>query len=113
MTFTRTILPLAALLALSACGGGGGRDGPTRAFATGPIQAACLQADRRAASIALCGCVQAVANAELSGSDRGRVPRFFRDPHQAQVTRQSDRASDEAFWDRYRAFVTSAERRCA
>ena len=105
------LLPAALLLA--ACGGG--RDvvaTSARPYAAGPIQKACLAADRSAASPALCGCVQAVADRNLSGRDKGRVPRFFRNPHLAQETRQSDNPRDEAFWRRYKAFVTAAERSC-
>lgn len=100
---------------LSACGGSGRLDSPssTRAFATGPIHSACLKADRRAASSPLCGCVQATANSELSRSEQSRVVAFFRTPHLAQVTRQSDRAGDERFWLKYKDFVATAERRCA
>jgi hypothetical protein len=109
---SRTILALAACAALASCGGG--RDAPpSRGYATGPIQTACLRADRRAADPLLCGCVQAAANASLSARDRNRAVRFYADPHRAQEVRQSDRASDEAFWRRYRAFVSVAERSCA
>lgn len=104
---------LVATLALSACGGGRGADVTSaRVYATGPIQTACLRADRRAAERQLCGCIQAVADDSLSSRDRSRAAKFFRDPHSAQVTRQSDRASDEAFWKRYKAFVDRAERIC-
>jgi hypothetical protein len=115
MTPFRLLAALALLTTLSACGGGGRGDGPTvtRAYATGPLQTACLRADRRAASPQLCGCVQAVADRTLSGRDQSRAVRFFRDPHQAQVTRQSDRRGDEAFWLRYKDFVSAAERVCA
>ncbi|PWJ14419.1 hypothetical protein [Jannaschia seohaensis] len=106
---------VAACLVLSACGGGrdAGQPTVTRAYATGPVQTACLRADRRAASTTLCGCVQAAADSVLSRRDQSRAVQFFKDPHQAQVTRQSDRRSDEAFWQRYKTFVAQAERLCA
>jgi hypothetical protein len=77
------------------------------------MQTACLRADRSSATPQLCGCVQAAADDVLSRRDQSRAVRFFKDPHQAQVTRQSDRRSDEAFWLRYRTFVSQAERLCA
>ncbi|GIT91007.1 hypothetical protein JANAI62_14620 [Jannaschia pagri] len=115
MTPIKLSLALAAVLALSACGGGGGRGGDvtqSRPYATGPVQAACLKADRRAASRSLCGCVQATANQTLTRRERARAVKFFRDPHLAQVTRQSDRPADERFWPRYKRFVAVAERAC-
>ena len=101
---------------LTACGGGRldtNGSGAARPFATGPVHAACLKSDRRAASNALCGCVQATANAHLSRNEQSRAVAFFRDPHLAQVTRQSDRAGDERYWQKYKTFVATAERRCA
>ena len=111
-------LMLAATLALSACGGagtqsGGRLDTPVRSFANGPIQTACMRSDRTASSRALCGCVQASANTILNSSEQARAVAFFRDPHLAQVTRQSDRSGDERFWQRYKQFVDVAERSCA
>ena len=98
-------------LLLSGCGGR--LDTPVqRAYATGPVQTACLRADRSAANRQLCGCVQAAADRQLSGGDQRRAVRFFKDPHHAQEVRQSDRPRDEAFWKRYKEFVASAERLC-
>lgn len=104
---------LTATLLLSACGGGGREATVVRSFATGPIHTACLRSGREAAGNALCGCVQASANAILSRGEQARAVAFFRDPHLAQVTRQSDRAGDERFWLRYKQFVETAERSCA
>lgn len=114
MTPIKWTTALVALVALSACGGGGRSSDVSlnRNFATGPIYSACLSADRRAANRSLCGCVQASADATLTGGEQSRAVRFFRDPHQAQVTRQSDRSSDERFWKRYKRFVEVAERAC-
>ncbi|MEL7182675.1 MAG: hypothetical protein AAFY65_04415 [Pseudomonadota bacterium] len=115
MTPIKLIAILGAVLTLSACGGGtrGSDVSLNRNFATGPIYSACLRADRRAADRSLCGCVQASADATLSGGEQSRAVRFFRDPHRAQEIRQSDRASDERFWQRYKKFVAAAERSCA
>ncbi|MFO6464571.1 hypothetical protein [uncultured Jannaschia sp.] len=115
MTPIKIIIAVTAFAGLSACGGGGGGGTVSvqRSYATGPIQTACLRADRKAASRSLCGCVQAAANRELSSRDRARAVKFFRDPHHAQEVRQSDRGADEAFWKRYKNFVSVAERSCA
>ncbi len=79
----------------------------------GAIEAACLRSDRQAATRALCDCIGSVADQLLSGSDQRRGAKFFSDPAKAQKVRQSDRASDEAFWLRYKAFGTQAESLCA
>ena len=101
----RYFLLAGALASVAACGGGS--RGPT-----GAISEACLDADRRAASPALCSCVQQVANQSLSSSDQARVVGFFANPQLAQDTRQSDRLGDERFWDRYRAFTDLASEIC-
>lgn len=114
---------LVACGALAACGGTPRGDyrvdravtpsyQPQALYATGSIQSACLRADRRAATRQLCGCVQAVANRTLSSSDQRMAVGFFKDPHQAQVIRQSDQPSHEIFWDRYKAFTRQAEQVC-
>lgn len=101
----RYLLMAGALASVAACGGGS-------RGATGDISQACLEADRRAASPALCSCVQQVANQSLSGGDQARAVAFFENPQLAQDTRQSDRPSDERFWDRYRAFTDLASEIC-
>lgn len=85
--------------------------GATGAFA-GPIDSACLKGGRSQANRALCGCIQQVADMTLSRSDQRRAAKFFQDPHRAQEVRQSDRASDEAFWLRYKNFGATAEAYC-
>lgn len=84
---------------------------PTLTLA-GPIERACLQSDRAAASRALCACIQGVANTSLGRNEQRRGAQFFSDPQLAQDTRQSDRASDERLWQRWRAFASLAEQRC-
>ena len=37
---------------------------------------------------------------------------FYRNPHQAQEIRQSDRGRDESFWKAYRAYGERAEQLC-
>lgn len=93
---------LGALWVLGGCGGG----------VSGDIGQACMASGREAASRQLCSCVQGVANQTLSASDQRRASRFFDDPDRAQETRTSDRAGDEAFWLRYRAFADRAEALC-
>lgn len=111
-------LLIAAALVLSACSGNRNTvtrvaaPAPTALFATGPIYAACRSAGRDAASRSRCGCVQAVANSELNANDQRRGASFFKDPHQAQVVRQSDRSVDERFWLRWKAYSQTAARIC-
>ncbi len=83
------------------------------AATAGPVARACMASDRQAATRAMCGCIQSVADATLTGRDQRLAAKFFSDPHRAQEVRQSDRAADEAFWDRYRVFGDAAERSCA
>ncbi|WP_235000689.1 arginine transporter [Pseudooctadecabacter jejudonensis] len=98
---------MTCVLALAACGGRSGVRG-----VDGPIAQACLAADRSAASPALCSCVQRVANAELSSRDRSRVASFFDDPEVAHATKISDTRANDAFWDRYRSFISQARNTC-
>jgi hypothetical protein len=103
---------------LAGCGGGSDRFRGDRLppgampIASGPISNACMASDRRARSRALCGCIQAAADQTLSRSEQRRAVGFYNDPHSAQEIRQSDRASDERFWQAYRAYGERAERLC-
>lgn len=76
------------------------------------IERACLKSERGGGKRALCGCIQDAANLTLSSSDQKRAAKFFDDPHQAQVIRQSDRRKDEVFWERYKNFGQTAEVFC-
>jgi hypothetical protein len=78
----------------------------------GAISRACLNAGRKASSPALCRCIQRVANDSLSRGERKTVAKWFKDPHQAQVVRQSSRSSDERLWKKYRAFGSRASKVC-
>lgn len=80
---------------------------------SGVIERACLDGGRSAATPGLCGCIQQVADLTLRNSEQRKAAGFFRDPHRAQVTRQSSRESDRTFWDRYRAFGAAAETYCS
>jgi hypothetical protein len=80
--------------------------------ASGPIGASCVASGRPGATPALCGCVERVADARLSRADQRLAARFFRDPELAQSVRASDTAADDAFWERYTAFASEAERVC-
>jgi len=115
----RRIALIFVTVTLAACGGGrsnGGYGGsPVRiaATATGPISRACLEANRAAATPQLCGCIQAVADVTLSGSEQRRAARFFSDPDDAQETRARDDAGTEAFWQRYKDFSDAARMQCS
>tara|TARA_R110002124_G_scaffold184472_1_gene351970 strand:+ start:483 stop:842 length:360 start_codon:yes stop_codon:yes gene_type:complete len=114
-----TVLALVALSTLAACGGGAtnyttrGAFVPQVMFATGPIQRACMAQGRKAASAQRCGCVQAVADQTLSGSEQRRGVKVFKDPHKLQEWRQSDRARENAFWASWKEFGQNAERSCS
>lgn len=102
----RAVFATLAVLALASCGAS------TRGV-NGDVAKACVASGRDAANRSLCSCVQQVANQSLNASDQRRAAGFFEDPQTAQDTRQSDRASDEAFWARYRAFADRAEASCS
>ena len=107
-------LGLCALLA--ACGGRGGLTrGPVQPvlFATGPIHDACLIDARKSASPARCGCVQAVADQQLSASDQRRGAGYFKDPAKLQDVRQSDNPGNERFWKAWKAYGETAAALCA
>ena len=79
----------------------------------GPIESACLRSDRKGASRQLCGCIQQVADMTLRSADQRKAAGFFRDPDRAQKVKMSKSKSDDAFWDRYKAFGEQAEAYCA
>lgn len=97
------IFVISTLVLLAACGGN---------RVSGDVSKACMASDRRAASPRLCSCVQQAANSTLSGAEQRRAAKFFDDPHDAQETRQSDNASDERFWLRYKRFAATASQMC-
>jgi hypothetical protein len=109
----KPILILTLCLALAACSGQrrGSFSAPLQT-AEGPIKAACLASGRKASSRELCGCIQFAANLTLTASDQSRAAAFYSDPQTAQDTRQSDRASDESFWGRYKAYASTSEQIC-
>ena len=82
-------------------------------FATGPIFAACQADNRKAASRARCGCVQAVADQSLSLPDQKRGAKYFKDPHALQEVRQSDNAGNERFWKAWKAYGQEAAAICS
>lgn len=112
----RQIALVGAILTLSACGGADRFDGDPRAgrpVAAGPISNACLSSDRKARSPVRCGCIQAIANQSLSATEQRRAVGFYRDPHEAQEVRTSQRPADQRFWAAYTAYADRAERICA
>jgi hypothetical protein len=111
----KRIVLLGLVLGLAACGGPdrfAGGAGGGRPVASGPISDACLSSGREERSPALCGCIQAVANDTLSRADQRRAVGFYSDLHSAQETRQSQRGSDQRFWEAYTAYAGRAERVC-
>ena len=78
----------------------------------GPIERACMRSDRQAASRSLCRCIQQVADQTLRGGDQRKAAKFFRNPDLAHKTWMSKRDSDDAFWDRYKAFGAASEANC-
>ncbi len=78
----------------------------------GAIERACLQSGRDGANRAVCGCIQQAADLTLSRRDQNRAAKVFRNPEQAQQIRQSARARDAEFWERYSAFGDTAEAFC-
>jgi hypothetical protein len=76
------------------------------------IERACNASDRRAATPALCSCIQRVADQTLTNADQRKGARFFRDPQRAQEVRKSDTTADDAFWERWRNFGRTAANVC-
>lgn len=85
----------------------------TRGATKGPIYSACRQSGRKAATSGRCACVQSVANKELTASQQRRGAGYFRNKQKLQDARQSDRASDAAFWKAWKAYGKSAGRQCS
>lgn len=109
---------LAAILITALVAGCGGNrfdrndSGAVTRFSSGPISRACLSSDRKARNSRLCGCIQTVANQSLSGGDQRKAARFFGNPQRAHDVWMSKSPSDDAFWERYKAFASRSERSC-
>ncbi|WP_375229021.1 hypothetical protein [Roseobacter sp. S98] len=124
---TRTAAAFCLSLLLAACSAPGTTSSPVsqqRAvfipasggapqFASGLISNACLKDDRRAASPARCGCVQAVANRTLTPSEKRRGAAFFGDPDRVQAMKVSDSPDNERFWEHWSRFADQAELLCS
>ncbi|THH35184.1 hypothetical protein E4Z66_15275 [Aliishimia ponticola] len=85
---------------------------PVKKFAKGPLYDACQTSGRQSAGPELCGCVQWVADQKLTKAQQTRGAKYFKDNHKLQEVRQSNRASDEAFWSAWKDFGTEAGRQC-
>jgi len=114
----RVVAVLMMIALLAGCGGGSARAPAQKAAyanasTSGPIAQACLRSDRKARSVALCGCIQQVAHMTFSGGDQSRGATFWRDPHKAQEVRQSDNPATEAFWKRWRQFGETSQAVCS
>lgn len=77
------------------------------------IKRACLKADRPKATRSLCSCIQDVADVTLSRADQKRGAKFFQKPEELQEVRQSDRASNERFWQEWKNFGKAAQNHCS
>jgi hypothetical protein len=77
------------------------------------IRKACLKAGRDGATAELCTCIQSVADLSLKRKDQRKAASFFKDPHKAQVVRQSENPRNASFWQRYKAFGLAAKETCA
>jgi len=78
----------------------------------GQVESACAASPRSGGDRDLCRCIQRIADQILTRRDQRIAASFFADPHRAQETRTSDRASDERFWTRYRQFGMVAQQSC-
>lgn len=85
---------------------------PAVTFATGPIHDACRAAGRRGATRERCGCVQWVADRELTHRQQQRGARYFTDQQQLQEVRQSDDRSNSDFWQAWSRFGSRAGGLC-
>lgn len=79
---------------------------------SGEIERACNSSQRNV-SASTCSCIQSVADTRLTGRDQALAAKFFKNPQMAQETRQSNRRSSEAFWERYKAFGSAAAQNCS
>lgn len=84
-----------------------------RKHARGPIYSACRSAGRKGATDRRCGCVQWVADRELSPAQQKRGAGYFDNQQGVQDARQSDKATDERFWAAWKAFGQSAGQQCS
>lgn len=81
-------------------------------FAAGPIYSACRNAGRKSASRERCGCVQWVADRELSNSQQRRGAGYFQNQGKLQEIRQSDAPANETFWKAWKAYGQKAQAQC-
>ncbi len=79
---------------------------------SGPIERSCLQSGRDAANRAVCSCIQQVADQTLRGADQRKAAKLIGNPDAAHEVWLSKRASDDAFWDRYKNFGETAQAYC-
>lgn len=77
-----------------------------------PVERACIGTGHTAANPALCTCIGSAAREMLSYREQRQAARLMRDPDEAEALRMSSSRRDEAFWERYRAFGTTAEAMC-
>ncbi|KPD13746.1 hypothetical protein [Phaeobacter sp. 11ANDIMAR09] len=112
MTFLPTSLRAAGLCALLSAQVFAAQIVFVQPAEAGVIERACRSSDRSAANPSLCRCIQKVANVQLTSAERRTVSKWFGDPHQAQVVRQSSNWRDEQLWERYKLFGDTAAKTC-
>jgi hypothetical protein len=78
----------------------------------GPIERACNKSDRKAANRSVCKCIQQDADSPGANRDPRRAAGFGKRPEKAHQVWMSKTKSDDAFWDRYKAFGAQAETLC-
>ena len=83
------------------------------AAGAGVVERACLKSDRKAASRALCACIQDVADITLTRSDQRKAAKFFHDPDRAQQVRMAKSDASNGFWRKYKNFGDTAAAYCA
>ncbi len=81
-------------------------------YARGEIYSACRDAGRSEATDKRCGCVQWVADQQLTAAQQRRGAGYFRNQQGLQDARQSDNTANERFWDAWKAFGQSAAQQC-
>ncbi|MFK7877359.1 MAG: hypothetical protein AB8B71_16550 [Paracoccaceae bacterium] len=85
---------------------------PARRYAKGTLHTACQAAGRKEATDRRCGCVQWVANRELTPAQQKRGAGYFTNQQALQDARQSDSRANEQFWAAWKEFGSKAGRLC-
>lgn len=84
---------------------------PAFAHAVGPTHNACLGA-ARSPGVAVCACVQGLADRGLTRHDQKRAAEIIRDPDKFHRYYVSKDPASRAFLERYRAWGEASDRYC-